>query len=252
MGVSEGFQRRGAFVIQGWIGLLGHGKTMLAVQQSIDLARRRNAVLASNIRLSAPDVECVQLATGDDGLDLDQLRELVDRLRSDGRGLVLMLDEVGILMPARMWASFPVSLMMVLSQSRKLRLDLVYTSQDVEQVDAFLRRLTQWVWKVRAFPAPSLERQESGRRPLFYMVTQWRPASIEKDGKRIGRSFRRYRREWEAVYDTDEIVAPAARLARRGRSGRRAAVVAETVPAAPGGPNLDTWAASTERVVLVD
>jgi len=242
-------------MIQGWVGLLGHGKTMLAVDQAAGLARRRGAVLASNIKLDVKGVECHQLATGDDGLDLDQLRELVDRLRLDGRGLVLLLDEVGILMPARMWASFPVSLMMVLSQSRKLRLDLIYTSQDVEQVDAFLRRLTQWVWKVRAFPAPSLDRQERGKRPWFFSVTQWRPASIEKSGKRVSRGLRRYRRSFELAYDTDELVAPAARLARgsRGRGSRGGGqketpvVIVTPAPlAAPVGPTLGSWSAQAE------
>lgn len=227
------------------MGLLGHGKTMLGVVHAGQLAQRRKAVLASNIKLTVPGVEFVQLATGDDGLDLEQLALLVTRLRSEGRGLVLFLDEVGILMPARMWASFPVSLMMVLSQSRKLRLDLLYTSQDIEQVDAFLRRLTQWVFKVHAMPAPSLERQEGGRRPWLYAVTQWRPATIDRKGKRVGWSLRRYRREWEGLYDTDEIVAPAARLSRRGRRSEGVApaivVLSGGPSAAPVGPTLSDW-----------
>ena len=232
-------------MIQGWVGLLGHGKTMLAVRQAGDLARRRGALLASNIKLDVPGVECEQLPTGDDGLDVDALAVLVERLRGEGRGLVLLLDEVGILMPARMWASFPVSLMMVLSQSRKLRLDLVYTSQDVEQVDAFLRRLTQWVYKVKAWPGPSIERQEKGKRPWFFTVSTWRPATVDKQGKRVGRSVVRYRRSWENTYSTDEIVAPAARLSRRGRGRAQPAVVVVGSPVpAPGGDALSTWPTS--------
>jgi hypothetical protein len=230
-------------VIQGYVGLLGHGKTYLAVRHAGWLAERRGAVLASNIKLDVPGVEVVQLATGDDGLDLAELDALVKRCRSEGRGLVLLLDEVGILMPARMWASFPVSLMFVLSQSRKLRLDLIYTSQDVEQVDAFLRRLTQWVYKVRAWPSPSLERQELGKRPWFFMVSKWRPATVDKEGKRVSRAFVRYRRSSEDWYNTDELVAPAARLARSRRRGQDAppvVVVPAPVPA-PAGPTLSTW-----------
>jgi hypothetical protein len=233
-------------MIQGWVGLIGAGKTMCAVEQAVKLAKRRGALLASNIKVTAPGVDVQQLATGDDGLDLEELAQLVADLRAEGRGLVLLLDEVGILMPARMWASFPVSLMFTLSQSRKLKLDLIYTSQDIEQVDAFLRRLTQWVWKVRAWPAPSLERSERGRRPWLLLVNQWRPATIEKVGQRVSRSLRRYPRHVEPWYDTDELVSPARRLTRsKGRrQAETPAVVVVPSPApvpAPRGPVLAEW-----------
>jgi hypothetical protein len=207
-------------VIEGFIGLIGHGKTMLAVDHCISLARRRGAVLAANIKVTDGDLDFVQLSVGNDGLDLDELRELMELCRWGGRGLVLLIDEVGIIMPARFWQSFPIDLMFVLSQSRKLGVDMVYTSQDVEQVDAFLRRLTQWVFKLRCYPAPSITRRERGKRPLFFVREQWRPSSIDKKDKRLGRTFIRYRREREDRYDTDELVRPPERL--RERQSRRA------------------------------
>jgi len=221
-------------VIEGYIGLIGAGKTMLAVEHCISTAVRRRALLFSNIavttdRLAPEDV--VQLATGDDGLDVDELRGILDRARAEGRGAVLLLDEVGILMPARFWQSFPVDLMFQFSQSRKLGLDVVYTAQDIEQVDSFLRRLTQWVFKVRAFPTPSVERRERGRRPRLFIVTKWRPASVDKRDKRLGRAIVRYRRSWEAQYNTDELVRPAERLRRRRGAGSAAA----------GAPDPRSW-----------
>lgn len=219
-------------MIEGFVGLIGAGKTMLAVQHAVGLARRRGAVLVSNIKVDAEGVEAVQLAVGDDGLDLGQLRAIMrptstvtdaetgEQIELNGapRGVVLLVDEVGIIMPARFWASFPVDLMFTLSQSRKMGVDLVWTSQDVEQVDSFLRRLTQWVYKVRAVPGSSLERRERGRRPWFFVVTKWRPSTVDQREKRIARDLVRYRRAWEGCYDTDELVSPPERLRRRGES----------------------------------
>jgi len=202
-------------VIEGYIGLIGHGKTMLAVDHARTLALRRGALLASNIRVDPPPgVAFRQLSVGDDGFDLEELRALLE----EPGGVVLLIDEIGIIMPARFWSSFPVDLMFAMSQSRKLGLDVIYTSQDVEQVDSFVRRLTQWVYKVRCWPAPSLERREGGKRPWLFRVTQWRPVNVDKADKKVGGRWVRYQRKRETWYDTDELVRPAERLARRSRA----------------------------------
>lgn len=235
-------------MITGYVGLIGQGKTMLAADDAIATARRRGALLASNIKLRpGPDVEFVPLLISDDGLDLGQLDTLVQRCRRESRGLVLLIDEVGIIMPARFWQSFPIGLMFVLSQSRKLSLDLIWTSQDVEQVDAFLRRLTQWVYKIKAFPTPSLERRERGKRPWFMTKTTFRPAHVTAaaNDKRIKRETVWYRREREELYDTDELVMPPLNLGRRSRSksgdfppSMRQEVLPNHPPAAHAAPPL--------------
>jgi hypothetical protein len=165
-------------------------------------------------------VEFHQLGVGADGIDLDELKDWREAAKAQDRGLVLLIDEVGILMPARFWQSFPIDLIYTLSQSRKMRLDLVYTSQDVEMVDSMLRRLTQWVYRVKCFPAPTVERREGGRRPWFFVVDRWRPMNVDKKDKRLGKSYQRYRRSFETAYDTDELVAPPERLVVSGESRR--------------------------------
>jgi hypothetical protein len=214
-------------MIEGFVGLLGAGKTMLAVQHALKLARRRNAIMLSNIRVQDAGVEFHQLPVGEDGIDLDELREWQGRAREQDRGLVLLVDEVGILMPARFWQSFPIDLIYTLSQSRKMRLDLVYTSQDIEMVDSMLRRLTQWVYQVKCMPSPTNERREAGKRPWFFIREQFRPQHVNTMGdtqrkqRRLAKSWLRYRRDWEGSYDTDELVAPAVRLSTRRSRGSK-------------------------------
>jgi hypothetical protein len=205
-------------VILGYIGLIGNGKTMLAVDDARALALRRGAILASNIKIVPPDgVEFVQLTVDEDGLSVEQLETLMDTARATDRGCVIVIDEIGIIMPARFWQSFPIALMYRISQSRKFRSDLVWTSQDEEDVDAYLRRKTQWIYKVRAVPAPSPETREQGKRPWLFIRTQWRPGKVDKAEKRVGRALIRYRQSREVVYDTDELVRPPARLSERKR-----------------------------------
>ena len=210
-------------MITGYVGLIGNGKTMLAVTEARRVALRRGAILAANIKIEPPPgVEFVHLTVGEDGLSVEQMESLMDNARDTGRGVVILIDEIGIIMPARFWQSFPIALMYRLSQSRKYATDFIWTSQDEEDVDAYLRRKTQWVYKVRAVPSPSPELRERGKRPWFFLVTQWRPGKIDKPDKRIGRGFWRYRREREGWYDTDELVRPPERLSVRGsRSGRQ-------------------------------
>jgi hypothetical protein len=117
-----------------------------------------------------------------------------------------------------------IDLMWACSQSRKLGADLIFTCQHVAQLDAFLRRITDWIWRVKAIPHPSIERREAGKRPWLFMASRWRPADIdtEKPEKRLSRvswwGGLLYRREWEELYDTDELVRPPAAL--RGRTPR--------------------------------
>jgi hypothetical protein len=213
-------------VIVGYTGLVGMGKTMLAVREAVGLARRRKAWLVSNIAVKAPDLTIIQVEVGDDGLE--GIPAILSDAREQGRGVVIFVDEIGIVLPSRFWErGMSIDLMWACSQSRKLGADLIFTCQHVAQLDAFLRRICDWIWRVKAVPHPTIERRESGRRPWFFMASRWRPADIdsEQEDKRLGRALIRYRREWEGLYDTDELVRPPSHLrGRRPRGGSSPAI----------------------------
>jgi len=220
-------------VIIGYTGLVGMGKTMLAVREAVRLARVRGAILASNIEVTAPDLDVVRIGVGDDGLE--GIPDLLARARSEGRGVVIFVDEIGIVLPSRFWErGMSIDLMWACSQSRKLGADLIFTCQHVAQLDAFLRRITDWIWRVKAIPHPSIERRERGKRPWFFLASRWRPADIdtERPEKRLSRASWWggiwYRRDWERLYNTDELVRPPSQLrghtpssSRRGGPIRR-------------------------------
>lgn len=200
-------------------GLLGAGKTTYAVMRSVESARSSGAILASNIALSPPlGVTFVQLATGDDGIDLEALYDLRARARLEGRGLVLLLDEVGLLLPARFWATFPVPLLSFFTNSRKLRVDIWWVSQDELDVESSLRRRTQFVYKVRRIPPIAMHSARRQRRPWVLFVTRWSPGQVDKKQRRLGWEFVVWRPKWQGWFDTDELVEPAGRVLRRGRS----------------------------------
>lgn len=224
-------------MIIGYVGGIGTGKTMNAARDAVELAERRGAVLVSNIRVRAQNVrEIVQLTMGHDGIDLDHLRTIINSAMAcsvcddvdefgdvkhggsgcERWGVVVLLDEVGILMPARFWQDFPIDLIFELSQSRKSGVDFLYTAQDVEQVDAILRRLTTYAWLVKAFPVGSIERREKGRRPWFFLMSKHKVKAIDAvRSKPLGRRFRLYKRRWERAYSTDELVRPPEKLRER-------------------------------------
>jgi hypothetical protein len=219
-------------IIEGYVGMIGAGKTTLAVQHALGLARSRGAVLLANIpircgklcALGRPGPGCDMpggiehgtLPIGDNGLDLAELMARAFKLRDQQRGLVLLMDEVGVVMPARLWKDFPVQLMWVLQQSRKLAVEWIWTAQDASFVDNQLRSLTAVVHYIRSFPPSSIWRRHRGKRPWLMLQQTFTPTAAPRangEGLRgdrlIARKVRRYRRAWESAFDTDGIVLPS-------------------------------------------
>jgi hypothetical protein len=235
-------------IIEAYVGFVRHGKTMLCAQDCLALARVRNAILVANIGIScspacriemdrqAADAkaagddrwslvkadmttmrhfpEHLLLPITDDGLDLEMLEDLAFRLREEGRGLVLMIDEAGIVMPARQWTTFPVRLMWLLQQSGKMMVEIRYTTQHPSFVDSQLRALTAVVHDVRCTPPPTIQRRIKGRRPWFMVVTTRMVKDFDKVNEDVVMWKRRvrYRRAWEGSYDTDAAVMPPRRV----------------------------------------
>lgn len=214
-------------IIEGYVGTIGAGKTTLATQHALMLAKARGAVLLANIPVfCGPDcrdgthiIQHELLPMTDDGLDLATLMRRAFELRDEGTGLVLLMDEVGVIMPARLWKDFPVGLSWTLQQSRKIACEWIWTAQDASFVDHQLRSLTAVVHYVRAYPPPSIWRRMKGKRPWLLIASAYTPSYAPRANseggradKRIGRRLLRYKRAWESAFDTDGVVLPSKHL----------------------------------------
>jgi len=205
-------------VIFGKVGRIGHGKTMRAVVDAIELARQSDpcAVLVANLKVNVPPgVPFVQLPM--DGFG-DYLSEVVDEARALGRGVVCLVDEIDTIWDAQSWREMTKVDRFRIKQSRKVGLDIIWTAQFVDQVEKSLRNITEEVELVRAFPPPTLQRRRRGKRPWLIVGQRFRPgalrelaANIDPD-KRLGRVVHRYRRADELLYDTDELIRPPGQL----------------------------------------
>jgi hypothetical protein len=203
-------------VIYGKVGTLGQGKTMRAVVDALALqelrGRRRECWLASNVKINAPaGVRFDHLPV--DGFS-ETLAALLLEARTSDAGLVVVVDEVDEIWGASDWQNMRKGDRHRIKQSRHYGADLIVTAQFVDQIEKSIRNIMSEVELMRAYPSPTLARFEAGKRPWLLRGQRFRPAAVrelvgepEKE-KRLGSSWYRYRREHEALYDTNELIEP--------------------------------------------
>jgi Zonular occludens toxin (Zot) len=202
-------------VIYGKVGRLGHGKTMRAVVDGLDLVKLRGVDrtwLASNITIRAPEGVTFRLLPMD-GFS-ERLAALILEVRERGVGLVVVLDEIDTIWDPHAWQDVRRTDRYRIKQSRKDGIDLFWTAQFVDMVEKSVRNITEEVELVRAYPSPTIRRREAGKRPWVIRGQRFRPGAVrdlqgspDKD-QRLSAKWHRYDRAHELLYDTDELVLP--------------------------------------------
>lgn len=114
-------------MIEGIVGLPGSGKTYYLAKIGLTEMKKGRKVYA-NFKLSG-------------AFYYKDLTELVG-LRSG----VILVDEINIFFSSRFWRSLPPQIMYFWAQSRKMKLDLYWTSQHLSRIDTIIREITNWVW----------------------------------------------------------------------------------------------------------
>lgn len=111
--------------VTAYVGLHGSGKTYHLAEVGLDASRQGRKVY-NNFGLEVPGA--IPVLTWGDVLAV-----------RDG---VLLIDEMGVLAPARAWAKFPPALTLVWTQARKMGLDIHYSTQSLDYVDKYIREVT--------------------------------------------------------------------------------------------------------------
>ena len=111
--------------VKGYCGLFGSGKTYAAVMEIYGQRKRNNwlPVMTNLGRLNLPGVpvDYLSIGEGEEGLE-----EMWEKLRGFKQG-ILLLDEVGVFLPARLWNKIPVYLSQKWAQLRKDGVDLLWS-----------------------------------------------------------------------------------------------------------------------------
>jgi hypothetical protein len=218
--------------VEGYCGLFGSGKTAAMVMEAYH-ARRRNPelpVMTNLGRLDLPGVPVSYLSV-EDGLDA-----VVEALRAFHDGF-LLLDEVGVFLPARLWNRLPVELSWKWAQLRKDAIQLRWTCIRPNNAVKDLRDITfctHWC--------------ESYRRFGFFALKTFSYTAIGQKAYFEGRRFVRFRSSlFGKLYDTmGKVGAPewagGTRVKQPYKVGEAASLA--------GGAQLEVPAGSGEGVSL--
>jgi len=178
-------------MIEGYVGLMGSGKTYAATRRAGQALREGRLVLA-NYQIEGALYWADWGEMFDFSLDIWTKRE---------KGLIIV-DEANIMLPSRVWQKMDPRLLMFWAQSRKIGVDVIWTAQHESRVDTSVREITYQIWRCRKY----------GK---LFQTTAYLPEALRKEkGRPIKRSFF-FRREWVCtLYDTYQIISPPANLQR--------------------------------------
>lgn len=176
--------------IVGYFGLPGAGKTYAMTAAAIDWRRAHpDKPIYSTYEIRLPNVWALD-PPGDPWGPTVPLLEAHD-------GLVL-LDEVALILNARLYQKTPMRFLQMLMQHRKHRLEVWYTTQFPSYADSILRLLTVESYHMESF----------GRVPLLPFF--WGSVHAGVAGKRTGFFWVLRTPLRDSVYDTEAVQGRAA------------------------------------------
>jgi len=132
-----------------------------------------------------------------------------------GYYVLILIDEINVILPSRMWSQLPVDMLYSWGQGRKRGHQVRWSAQSERRVDAVAREVTQFIHECRA-------KLGSEGSPWFFRVRKYEAEDIslgETNRKRVRISSKWYRRKdsIQTRYDTLEEVEPSAHLQQRIR-----------------------------------
>lgn len=171
--------------VHGYTGTWGTGKTFTAVLDAGKAARKYHCPVVSNLEIHYPPAWHVTVIT------VDSIEELMSQT-----DCVLLIDEIGIMMPSRFYGKLLAQTAMRWAQMRKYRVyEVFYTVQAMARVDAMVRELTWDVHEMRSF-----------RLLGFFFALQYQGSATSKLNEKIGVRFIWINKEVYGWYDTMAVI----------------------------------------------
>lgn len=166
-------------MMEGFYGLPGAGKTYLLASIGLDAIKKGREVYA-NFRLTGAHYF-------NDIFDIINVR----------KGVIL-IDEINLSFPSRMWDKLPPQFLYFWSQTRKMELDIYFTSQHPDRVDKVPKEICNWSWWVVKVKILFLD---------FHIARKYLPEHITKE-KRKNYEVRFFKRKAEVMnaFNTMELI----------------------------------------------
>jgi len=163
-------------MVEGFCGLPGSGKTYILAKIGLKAIKNKRKVYA-NFKLTGAQYF-------DDIFSIINIREGV-----------ILIDEINLSFPSRIWEKLPPQFLYFWSQTRKMGLDIYYTSQHPDRIDKVPKEISNWIWWVKKLPFK------------FHIGSKYLPENINKE-KRKNYQFMLFRRnkKTQNAYNTMEIV----------------------------------------------
>jgi len=127
-------------------GKIGMGKTLFASRLALNyiFIHGWNSVIYSNYHLDFPFFLGIKIIPH----VVTDKKAFLDLMLTAKNGLFIV-DEASSIFNSRKWASMPDGVIKAFQQSRKRQLDLIYTTQNIKNVDLILRQNTSYLYEAK-------------------------------------------------------------------------------------------------------
>jgi hypothetical protein len=173
-------------MVEGIVGLPGSGKTYLLAKRGLEDMKKGKIVYA-NFHLEG-------------AIYFSKITEVISvcrekLLKKEKISMTVLIDEINLSFPSRMWSKIPGWVLYFWSQTRKFGLDIYYTSQSLKRVDTVIREITNYVWIVKPFLFG------------FHFASEIQVEDYEKSQKTVyDREWFRIEKKYYSQYNTFEIL----------------------------------------------
>lgn len=140
--------------VLGYYGLPGSGKTYYLAKIGLDAIAKGRTVFA-NFKLTGAKYFC-------DIFDVINIR----------KGVIL-IDEINLSFPSRIWDKLPPQFLYFWSQTRKMQLDIYFTSQHPDRVDKVVKEISNWAYWCVKLPF------------RMHLITCYLPEHITKEKRKM-------------------------------------------------------------------